>query len=575
AQNPCTRRSWGRRLRGPASAVPRHPHGRPVSGVQRGHPRHGAQRHRHRHRRPPDARPERAAELDDVLRRVRRPALQRAGPGEHGQRVAAAPRVELSVRARRPARHPRHLLVRGGAHRGGRGDVRFRVGRLRVGAGRRHRPGAVAVPARDPAGRAALLRQREPRGGGGQGQGDHGHPERPPRRARRHQRAEGVGAGVRRRARRRERHHGAAGGEEHGDRGQLRRRVRRARAHGRLRHRHGPAPLAALQRAPPGRARHRDVGRRRRVGARRRHGLDHRHLRSGAGPGVLGHRQPRPRLRRPRAPGEQPVHQLRRRHRSGRRHHPLALPVDADGRVGLRRREREHPDRPRRAEAAGPLRQERLLLPAGPHRRPAGDRRALRAHHLGRHRPHGPRDAPAEAHGAGHGDLPRPGGRQGVAARRVQSAHGPAVHAGDRGMRRVPGAAGGVPRGALLPGRRGRGEGRAVGAGEGDRPHDRPRGVVVARPAPHGGVHPDHRGRPGVHGRAQRLLQRLARAHGRGAVALPDGQRHPQQSRDVLGERQAVHRRPHRLGRMAGRLRARDVRRAARHGAVRVRFAGL
>ena len=60
--------------------------------------------------------------------------------------------------------------------------------------------GAVALQARDPVRRVAVLRQRQPRGRGGRGQGLRRHAERPHHRPGRRDRQEGLGPDLRRRA---------------------------------------------------------------------------------------------------------------------------------------------------------------------------------------------------------------------------------------------------------------------------------------------------------------------------------------------------------------------------------------
>ena len=70
------------------------------------------------------------------------------------------------------------------------------------------------------------------------------------------------------------------------------------------------------------------------------------------------------------------------------------LPVHPARPVGLRLHDGAHPVRPRRAEAGGPLRQERVPLHPRPHRHVAGPGGAVRRpHRLGRGRREGQRDA--------------------------------------------------------------------------------------------------------------------------------------------------------------------------------------
>ena len=130
------------------------------------------------------------------------------------------------------------------------------------------------------------------------------------------------------------------------------------------------------------RARVRDLARRRRgLAARRRQLLGHQHVRPGAEPPVRGDRQPVPRLRRRRPRGRQPPHRFRRRRRRRHRRDQVALPVHPARRVGLRLHDGAHPVRPRRAEAGGPLRQERVPLHPRPHQhgRRSGWRRSSTA----------------------------------------------------------------------------------------------------------------------------------------------------------------------------------------------------
>ena len=96
------------------------------------------------------------------------------------------------------------------------------------------------------------------------------------------------------------RHRRAAGRQGQGDRRHRRRRVRESRLYRRLRAGDRQARLALLHRPGAGRAGQRDV-----VGdiwaARRRADVADRHLRSGAEPALLGHRQSQPGLGRRRA----------------------------------------------------------------------------------------------------------------------------------------------------------------------------------------------------------------------------------------------------------------------------------
>ena len=297
----------------------------------------------------------------------------------------------LATRLGLPGRHERHhrgrvdLLVRGRPDRRRRDHVPLRLGRLGLGPRREDGHGDLAVQARDPLRRVAVLREREPWGRRGPGEGLLRHGERPRARARRHHRQAGLGQDLRRRAGRGERHGRAAGREEHGHRRELRRGVRGARPPGRVRHRDRRAPVALLHGPEARGARLRDLARRRRgLGAWWRELLDHRHLRPGDEPAVRGHRQPGARLRRRRPRGRQPLHRQHHRRRRRRRPDPLALPVHPARRVGLRQHRGVHPVREGRAQAARALRQERLLLRRGSHERRAGPDHPLRGpDHLG------------------------------------------------------------------------------------------------------------------------------------------------------------------------------------------------
>ena len=206
-------------------------------------------------------RPHRAAELAHLLRRLRRAALQRTGPDQHRERPPAQARVGVPVRRGRPAGGRDDIRVRGRADSRRRGHVRHRLGWLVLGPRRRDRPGAVAVPARDPVRRVAVLRQRQPRGRGGARQGVLRHAERAPGRAGRGRRQARVGQDLRRRAGRGERHGRAADHQGQGHRRQFRWGVRRARSPGRVRHRQRRASVALLHGAQAWRARLRDLAR--------------------------------------------------------------------------------------------------------------------------------------------------------------------------------------------------------------------------------------------------------------------------------------------------------------------------
>ena len=136
--------------------------------------------------------------------------------------------------------------------------------------------GAVALQARLPVRRVAVLRQRQPRRRRGRGAGLHDHPERPHHRAGRRDRQEGLGPDLRRRAGRRERDGRAPDRQGHGHRRQLRRRVRLARPHRRVQARDRRARVALLHDPQAGRARLGDLaGRRRGLAARWRELLGH------------------------------------------------------------------------------------------------------------------------------------------------------------------------------------------------------------------------------------------------------------------------------------------------------------
>ena len=102
---------------------------------------------------------------------------------------------------------------------------------------------------------------------------------------------------------------------------------------------------------------------------------------------------------------------------------PRPLPVHPARRVGLRLDDGEHPVRPRREEAVGALRQERVPVHPRSHRLLAGPGRAVRrSHHLGRDRRQRQGDGqgvPRQGRGSGP-LLAGAGRRQGVDARGLQ-----------------------------------------------------------------------------------------------------------------------------------------------------------
>ena len=110
------------------------------------------------------------------------------------QRREAHSAVGVPGRQRRPAPGRDDLRVGGLADHRGRGHVRLRLGRPAVGPRRDERAGAVALQARVPVRRVAVLRQRQPRGRRRRGEGLHDHPERARDRARRRDRQEDLGS---------------------------------------------------------------------------------------------------------------------------------------------------------------------------------------------------------------------------------------------------------------------------------------------------------------------------------------------------------------------------------------------
>ena len=194
-----------------------------ANSIAQPHRRQRAAGDRRRHLRAHPQRPLGAAELAHLLRRLRRAALQPAGPDQQGERQAAHARVGLPVRLGGPALGQVDVLVRGLPARRRRHHVRLGLGRLGLGARRPDRQHPVAVQDRVGVRRVAVLRQREPGRRRRRGQGLRHHPGRARDRARRRDRQEGLGPDLRRRAGRRERHHGSADRQGHGHRRQLRR----------------------------------------------------------------------------------------------------------------------------------------------------------------------------------------------------------------------------------------------------------------------------------------------------------------------------------------------------------------
>ena len=170
------------------------------------------------------------------------------------------------------------------------------------------------------------------------------------------------------------------------------------------------------------------------------------HVRPGPEPPVLRDRQPVSRLRRRRPRGRQPLHRLRCRRRRRHRRDQGALPVHPARPVGLRLRDGAHPVRPRRAEAGGPLRQERVHVHPRPHEHGGGPGGAVRRpHRLGRGRREGQRDAEGLPRQGGRPGplLARAGRRQGMDARVLQPEDRAPLRARCRtSARRPPGGAG-------------------------------------------------------------------------------------------------------------------------------------
>ena len=131
-------------------------------------------------------------------------------------------------------------------------------------------------------------------------------------------------------------HARAARGQGQGHRRRWRRRVGHPWICRRVRCRDGQGGVALLHRSRAGRARFRDLVRRR-VEDGRRIGLAHGHVRSGAEPHLLGHRQSGTRLQPGPTARRQPLHRFGRRARCRHRRASLAFPVHAERRVRLRR----------------------------------------------------------------------------------------------------------------------------------------------------------------------------------------------------------------------------------------------
>ena len=99
----------------------------------------------------------------------------------------------------------------------------------------------------------------------------------------------------------------------------------------------GKESLALLDDSRPRRKGQRELAGRY-VSARRRHHVDARHLRSGAQHALLGHGQSLARLRRQRATGRRPLHELPAGARSRHRQAEVVLPVHPARSLRLRRR---------------------------------------------------------------------------------------------------------------------------------------------------------------------------------------------------------------------------------------------
>src|SRR3954447_21063947 len=94
-----------------AAITPAHPAEPAVPGAQRAAAGIGPAGGPAGHGRAPGPRPRGAAELADLLRRLRRPALQPARPDQRGERRPPAAGLELPVRHHRPDAESRDLLL--------------------------------------------------------------------------------------------------------------------------------------------------------------------------------------------------------------------------------------------------------------------------------------------------------------------------------------------------------------------------------------------------------------------------------------------------------------------------------
>ena len=262
----------------------------------------------------------RAAQLADVLGRLRQQAVQPSGPDSRGQRREPGAEVGLP--------DPDHRPRGDHAARRRRRDVHHRGAEQRGGRGRRHRRPLLALRPRAARRPAAVLRTQQPRRRHPRPDAVHEHAGRPPGGDRRRQRQPRLGRGGRRLPRGlqqdgRAAHRQGQGGDRH-----RRRRVRHPRLPRLVRRRVGRPGVAHLHHSGSRPSAQPDVGRRL-VAHRRVAHLDHRLVRPRAQPRLLGHRQPRARLQRRDAPRRQPV--LRLGARAGRRHRRavLVLPVHA------------------------------------------------------------------------------------------------------------------------------------------------------------------------------------------------------------------------------------------------------
>ena len=178
------------------------------------------------HRRTPGQLRQRAAELDDLLRRLLRQTLQRARSNQHGKRAIARSEVGVSTRL--------HRQDGNFAARSGWRPLRHRSRRPRLCARCAHREAPLDLPASTPERHPSLLRPSEPRSGNSRRQGFSGHTRCARRGPRRENRSGDMGRHGRRLSHRAHLHGRATRGEGPDHPGSIRRRIRHSRIHRRL-----------------------------------------------------------------------------------------------------------------------------------------------------------------------------------------------------------------------------------------------------------------------------------------------------------------------------------------------------